>query len=72
MKYYWMSNSFPLIIIDESTDARITAALQKEGYNVLSVQQLMPGIDDLAIIVEELLNAFAVLDKRKLRIKKMS
>ncbi|WP_147203230.1 hypothetical protein [Segetibacter aerophilus] len=67
-----MSNSFPLIIIDESTDARITAALQKEGYNVLSVQQLMPGIDDLAIIVEELLNAFAVLDKRKLRIKKMS
>jgi predicted nuclease of predicted toxin-antitoxin system len=122
-----MSNNFPLIVVDESTDARITAVLQREGYKVFSVQQLMPVIDDLAIIVEaeklnayiltkdkdfgdelvfrkasssgamllrlggvdidkkirlvlttiknqseELLNAFSVLNKRKLRIRKMS
>ena len=45
-----MSGNFPLIIIDESTDARIAAALHEAGYDVFSIQKLMPGIDDLEII----------------------
>lgn len=36
--------------MDESTDARITEALVNAGYNVFSIQQIMPGIDDIAII----------------------
>jgi len=45
-----MSNSFPLIIVDESTDARITEALKKAGYEIFSIQQIMPGTDDINII----------------------
>lgn len=45
-----MSNKFPLIIVDESTDARITRALMKAGYEIFSIQEMMPGIDDTAII----------------------
>lgn len=41
---------FPLIIADESTDARIIRALQQAGYKVFSIQQSMPGTDDLYII----------------------
>jgi predicted nuclease of predicted toxin-antitoxin system len=36
--------------VDESTDARITDALVKAGYRVFSIQQMMQGIDDRAII----------------------
>ena len=45
-----MSNSFPLIIVDESTDARITEAPKKAGYEIFSIQQIMPGTDDINII----------------------
>ena len=45
-----MLNDFPLIIADKSTDARIIDALIKEGYEIFSVQQNMPGTDDLSII----------------------
>ena len=45
-----MSNDFLPIIIDESTDARITEALQKAGFKIISIQQLMPGTDDIDII----------------------
>lgn len=45
-----MSNNFPLIIADESTDARITVALKQAGYETFSIQQIMPGTDDLDII----------------------
>jgi predicted nuclease of predicted toxin-antitoxin system len=43
-------NRFPLIIVDESTDARITEALVDAGYEIFSVQQVMHGIDDSEII----------------------
>ena len=45
-----MSNKFPLIIVDESTDARIVEALKEAGYEIFSIQQTMAGTDDLAII----------------------
>lgn len=45
-----MLNNFSLIIIDESTDARITEALRKEGYEIYSIQEMIPGIDDIDII----------------------
>ncbi len=45
-----MLNNFLLIIIDESTDARITEAWRKEGYEIFSIQETMPGIDDIDII----------------------
>ncbi|MEJ7677969.1 MAG: DUF5615 family PIN-like protein [Segetibacter sp.] len=45
-----MSNNFPLIIADESTDAGITVALKQAGYETFSIQQIMPGTDDLDII----------------------
>lgn len=44
-----MSNKFPLIIADESTDARIVEALKEAGYEIFSIQQTMPGTDDLDI-----------------------
>ena len=120
-----MWNKFPLIIVDESTDARITEALTEAGYKIFSIQEIMPGTDDIDIIrlaadkrayiltedkdfgdelvfrkishtgamllrlagvniedkirlvlmaiekhSEELLNAFSVLSKKKLRIRK--
>ena len=43
-------NNFPLIIVDESTDARITNALVSSGYDIFSIQQMMQGIDDSDII----------------------
>jgi len=45
-----MSNNFPLIIADESTDARITDALKQAGYEIFSIQQTMPGTKDFDII----------------------
>lgn len=42
--------NFPLIVIDESVDGRISAALQTEGYDVHFVAQNLPGIDDTKII----------------------
>lgn len=45
-----MSNNFPLIIADESTDARIVEALKEAGYDIFSIQQIMPGTADLDII----------------------
>ena len=122
-----MLNKFPLIIVDESTDGRITEALTEAGYKIFSIQGMMPGTDDIDIIQlavdkggyiltedkdfgdelvfrkvshtgamllrlagvdiedkirlvlktiekhsEELLNAFSVLSKKKLRIRKMN
>ena len=43
-------NSFPLIIVDESTDARITDALVNAGYEIFSIQQTMQGINDIDVI----------------------
>ena len=45
-----MPNSFLPIIIDESTDARIAKALQDAGFIIISIQQIMPGTDDINII----------------------
>jgi len=45
-----MLNKFPLIIVDESTDARITEALAVAGYEIFSIQEMMPGTDDIDII----------------------
>lgn len=45
-----MQNDFLPIIIDESTDARITEALQDAGFKTISIQQIMPGTDDIDII----------------------
>lgn len=42
--------NFPLIIIDESTDARITQALKDAGYKIFSIQEMLPGMDDIDII----------------------
>lgn len=41
---------FPLIIADESVDARIVAGLVGGGYEVISVAQLSPGISDTEVI----------------------
>jgi predicted nuclease of predicted toxin-antitoxin system len=120
-----MLNKFPLIIVDESMDARISQALREADFNIFCVQEIMPGTDDINIIQfaadrrayiltedkdfgdelvfrqsshfgamllrldgvdieekkrlvlmalnkhsEELLNAFSVLNKNKLRIRK--
>ncbi len=120
-----MLNKFPLIIIDESVDARISEALREDNFDLLCIQEIMPGTSDIEIIKfatekggyiltedkdfgdelvfrkyfhcgaillrskgieigeknrlilsalynhrEELLNAFSVLNKNKLRIRK--
>lgn len=36
--------------MDESTDARISEALRKADFSIFSVQEMMPGTDDLEII----------------------
>ena len=41
-----MLNKFPLIIVDESTDARISKALREAGFNIFCIQEMMPGTDD--------------------------
>jgi len=120
-----MLNKFPLIIVDESTDARISEALRIAHFSIFCIQEMIPGTDDIDIIQfpaekqayiltedkdfgdelvfrksshcgamllrlegvdieekkrlvlmalnkhsEELLNAFSVLNKKKLRIRK--
>lgn len=50
MKFLLMLNKFPLIIVDESTDARISEALREVKFSVFSVQEIIPGTDDLDII----------------------
>lgn len=45
-----MSKRFPPILTDESTDARLTRALREKGYEVISVQERMPGITDEEVI----------------------
>jgi predicted nuclease of predicted toxin-antitoxin system len=45
-----MLNKFPLIITDESTDARVSEALTGAGHKIFSIQQMMPGADDIDII----------------------
>ncbi len=71
-----MLNKFPLIIVDESVDARISASLRKEGFDIICIQETMPATADIDIIKfavennhrEELMNAFSVLSRNKLRI----
>lgn len=36
--------------MDESTDARISEALREVKFSVFSVQEIIPGTDDLDII----------------------
>ena len=119
-----MLNKFPLIIVDESTDGRITEALTKAGYKLFSIHGWTDDIDIIQLALykggyiltedkdfgdelvfrkvshagamllrpagvdiedkirlvlktiekhsEELLNAFSVLSKKKLRIRKMN
>ena len=43
-------NKFPLIIVDESTDARISKALREANFRIFCIQEKMPGIDDVDII----------------------
>lgn len=50
MKPCWMSDKFLPIIVDESTDARITVALRKAGYTIFSIQESMSGISDAEVI----------------------
>jgi len=45
-----MLNDFLSIIIDESPDARLTEALMEAGFKTISIQKLMPGIDDIEVI----------------------
>ncbi len=45
-----MLNNFPLIVADESTDARIIEALRKQGFVIFSIQEMLQGIDDIDII----------------------
>src|SRR4051794_16664096 len=60
-----MSNNFPLIIADESTDARITEALKQAGYEIFSIQEIMPGTDDLDIISVATANKGYILTEDK-------
>ena len=39
-----------MIIVDESTDARITEALRDAGFKIFSIKEMMPGTDDTDII----------------------
>lgn len=45
-----MLNKFPLIIVDESTDARISEALREADFNIFCIQEMMPGTEDTDII----------------------
>lgn len=45
-----MLNKFPLIVVDESTDARLTEALRQAGYKIFSIQEMMSGADDIDIV----------------------
>ncbi len=60
-----MSNSFPLIIADESTDARIIDALKHAGYEIFSIQQTMPGTNDLDIIAVAIAKGGFILTEDK-------
>jgi predicted nuclease of predicted toxin-antitoxin system len=42
--------NFPLIIIDESVDGRISAALETASYDVYLIIKNLPGIDDIEVI----------------------
>lgn len=49
-KYLLMSPDFPLIVADESVDARIIKSLISQGYDVYSIVVESPGITDLNVI----------------------
>jgi hypothetical protein len=46
-----MLNKFPLIVVDESTNARISEAFRKADFNIFCIQEMMPGTDDTDIIL---------------------
>lgn len=60
-----MLNDFLPIIIDESTDARIAEALQNAGYKTISIQQIMPGTDDIDIIQTAVVEGAYILTEDK-------
>lgn len=60
-----MSNKFPLIIADESTDGIIVEALKEAGYDIFSIQQTMPGTDDLNIIAMAAIKSGFILTEDK-------
>ena|SRR5665213_2191515 len=45
-----MLNDFPLVMVDECTDARITEALIEAGCKIFSIQEMMSGAPDIDII----------------------
>ncbi len=45
-----MLPDFPLIIADESVDARVVRSLQDHGYSVYSIMNESPGITDARVI----------------------
>lgn len=49
-----MLNRFPLIIVDESVDERISASLRKEGFDIICIQETMPATADIDIIKFEM------------------
>ena len=50
MKLLLMSHDFPLIIADESVDARIIRSLTDNGYTVYAIITETPGITDSKVI----------------------
>ncbi len=46
-----MLNDFPLIMVDESTDARITEVLREAGCKIVLIQEMMAGTHDIDIIL---------------------
>ncbi len=50
MKSLLMLPDFPLIIADESVDARIIRSLVDHGYNVYAIIYESPGITDTHVI----------------------
>ena len=45
-----MSPDFPLIIADESVDARIIRSLGDQGFSIYSIIHESPGITDSEVI----------------------
>jgi predicted nuclease of predicted toxin-antitoxin system len=60
-----MSPEFPLIIADESVDARIILALRQTGFIVFSIANECAGISDLEVIQLSILNQGFILTEDK-------
>lgn len=60
-----MSPEFPLIIADESVDARIILALKQDGFLVYSIAKECSGIPDIEVIQIAILKQALIITEDK-------